>query len=290
MHEPIYFWFFLIFDVIGIFCSVFALYHLLKEKNLRKAIHNHTTIVILLINFFYQLFDIPLHIQYFNTGISRPSTPTFCLFWRFTDYGLFFIDFVLVMWASLERHILIFHSWMVSTTVKRALVHYLPLALIVLSMLIFYGVAVFAPPCENVFDYTRDMCGMAGCYGSLPSFGLIERIGFSILPTFLISLFCLALLARIIYQKARRNRAGEWKKHRKLVIHIVSLAFLYMCFDFPVSIINLVQLCCQPNWANSIISILFYYSYFLILLLPIVCIGSLPELRNKMKSLDPRRR
>ncbi|CAF2068057.1 unnamed protein product [Rotaria magnacalcarata] len=156
--------------------------------------------------------------------------------------------------------------------------------------MIFYGVAIFAPPCQNSYDYTSDVCGMAGCYDSIPSFAMIERVGFAIAPTFLIAIANMALLVRVVWQKYRLHRNVEWRKQRKLTIHIVSISFLYLCFDFPLSVIDLVHLFGKPEWGHDILPTLFYYAYSPILLLPIVCIGSLPELRNKVKKLDPRGR
>lgn len=288
--EPLRFWLFLILDVPAVVCSIFALYHLLKERQLRKALHNHVTILILLFNLIYQLIDIPLHLQYFSTGIVRPATPALCLIWWFIDYGFFFIDLVLLMWASFERHILIFHTSMVDTQRKRLLVHYLPLFIIVMFMMLFYGVIIFAPPCQNKFDFTMDICGIGGCYGSVPFFGMVERIGFAIIPTFLIVIFSTTLVIRIIRQKCRIRGVIEWRRQQKLIVHLVSMSSVYLCFDLPLSIVTLVHLCGQPDWGRDALPTIFYLSYFPILLLPIVCLGSIPELWNKVKKLNPRQR
>ena len=288
--ETLRFWLFLILDVPGVLCSIFALYYLLKERQLRAALHNHVTILILLFNLIYQLIDIPLHLQYFSTGIVRPATPALCLIWWFIDYGFFFIDLVLLMWASFERHILIFHTSMVTTQRKRLLVHYLPLFMIVMFMMLFYGVVIFASPCQNTYDFTMDLCGTSGCYHSVAVFGMVERIGFAIVPTFLIAIFSAALVIRIIRQKYRTHRIIEWRRQRKLIVHLLSMSSVYLCFDLPLSIVNLVHLCGRPDWGHDALPIIFYLSYFPILLLPIVCLGCIPELWNKVKKHNPRQR
>lgn len=288
--EPLRFWLFLSLDIPAVLCSIFALYHLLKERQLREAIPNHATILILLFNLVYQVIDIPLHLQYFSTGVVRPATPALCLIWWFIDYGFFFISLVLLMWASFERHILIFHTSMIDTQRKRLLVHYLPLFMLVTFMLLFYSVVIFAPPCQNTFDYTKDLCGTSGCYGSLQFLGMVERIGFAIVPTFLIAIFSAALVIRVIWQKYRIRRILEWRRQRKLIVHLVSMSSVYLCFDLPLSIINLVRLCGLPEWGESALPVVFYLSYFPILLLPIVCLGSIPELWKKVKKCNPRYR
>ncbi|CAF1133326.1 unnamed protein product [Adineta steineri] len=281
-ENPLLFWLFLIFDIPAVFCSLFSLYHLLTERSLREALHNHPTIIILLFNLVYQLVDIPLHLQYFKTGIIRPTNSTLCLFWLFIDYGFYFINLVVLMWASFERHILIFHSSMMATQRKRFFIHFVPLFIIVSFLMIFYGIAIFSPPCQNTFDFTKDLCGMAGCYGSIPSFALIERIAFAIIPMFLIIIFNIGLLVRIVWQKHRLHRPVEWQKQKKLAINLVSISLVYLCFDGPLTMINLVRLCGKSNWASDPWPIFFYISYFPILLLPMVCLGSSSELRNKL--------
>ena len=283
------FWLFLVLVIPAVLCSFFVLYHLLTERSSRQALHNHAIIVILLLNLIYQLIDIPLHLQYFRTGLIRPTISALCLFWWFIDYGFFFINLVLLMWSSFERHIIIFHTWLLATRWKRLFVHYLPIGMIVLLLLTFYGVAIFAPPCKNEFDFTADLCGMGGCYGSVPFFGLIERIGLAILPMCLIVIFSIGLLMRVVRQKYRVRRVVEWGKQRKLTLHLISISSIYLCFDGPLTIISLVRLSGQPSWAHDVYPIFFYISYFPILLLPMVCIGLLPGLRKKVKCFDPRR-
>ncbi|CAF0845345.1 unnamed protein product [Adineta steineri] len=229
-----------------------------------------------------QKVDIPLHLQYFKTEIIRPTNSTLCLFWLFIDYGFYFINLVVLMWASFERHILIFHSSMMATQRKRFFIHYVPLFIIVSFLMIFYGIAIFSPPCQNTFDFTNDLCGMAGCYGSIPSFALIERIAFAIIPMFLIIIFNIGLLVRIVWQKHRLHRPVEWQKQKKLAVNLVSISLVYLCFDGPLTMINLVRLCGKSSWASDPWPIFFYISYFPILLLPMVCLGSSSELRNKL--------
>ncbi|CAF1227609.1 unnamed protein product [Adineta steineri] len=223
-------------------------------------------------------------------GIVRPSSSTLCLFWWFIDYGFFFLNLVVLMWVSFERHILIFHSWIMATQRTRLLFHYLPIFVIILFLIIFYGIAIFVPPCQNTFDFTKDLCGMGECYSSLPFFGLIERIGFAIIPMFLIVIFSMSLLVRVVWQKYRIQRAVDWRKQRKLTVHLISMSLVYLCFDGPLTMINLVRLCGQPNWAHDLWTVFFYISYFPILLLPMICLGSLPELRKKVTGLNPRQR
>ena len=254
--EPLLFWLFLIFNIPAVFLSLFVLTKLFKERPLRQALQNHIMMVIMSFNLIYQLFDIPLHLQYFYTGVIRPALPMVCRFWWFVDYGFYFLNLVLLMWSTFERHIIIFHSWLLATTAQRFFFHYLPICFIVLFILIFYAIALFAPPCVETFNFYIDLCGIGGCYGSITFFGMMERIVFSITPIFLIVVFSVALLLRVVRQKQRIQRAVDWRKQRKLTIHSILVSSLYLCF--------------------------FYFSYFPILILPVICTIALPGLKIKV--------
>ena len=284
------FWLFFGFDVSSIVCSILVLYYLLMERALRQALHNHVSILMLLFNFVYQMIDIPLHLQYLHTGIVRPATPTLCLIWWFIDWGFFFNDEILLLWAMIERHILIFHNELIATRRRRLLIHYFPISMIVLLVMMFYIVAIFAPSCQNTFDYTMDLCGMYACYESVQFFATVEQLGFGTIGMSLIAMFSIALLVRVIWQKYQIHRHIRWQQQWKITVNLVCISLLYLCSCFPLGIINLIWLYAQPNFANEIVPTYFFVSYFPIFLLPFVCLGTVPKLWNKVKKHDPRQR
>ncbi len=288
LDRSLRFWFFFIPDVIAVLCNVFTLYHLLMKKNLRQALHNHALILMLLFGLVYQLIDIPLHLQFFKTGVVRPATPGLCPIWWFIDWGFYYTIQILLLFTSIERHILIFHSLMLATRRKRLFFHYLPMILIVLFMMTFYSVAIFAPICVNTFDYTSDLCGLYACYESLPFFVTVEQIGFSTVPSCLIAVFNITLFVRVVRQKHRVCRSIQWRKQRKLATQVILMSLLFLVFGVPVSIIYLVRFFGQPNWAMKVFPLFFFLSYFPIFGLSFVCLTSLPKLWEKVKKLNPR--
>lgn len=284
LDRSLRFWLFLVFDVFAIVCTVFVLYHLLTKRELRQALHNHVLIILLVLIFVYQVVDIPLHLQFLSTGSIRPASPALCLIWWFIDWGFYYAITVLLVFASIERHILIFHHRLVATKRKRLLFHYLPLISVILILLIFYTVAIFAPVCENVFDYTADLCGTSACYSSIPFFVMIEQLIFSGLSSLLIAIFSIALLIRVVRQKHRMHQIIQWHKQRKLAIQTISLSLLYLILSFPNTITFLVRLYIQANWADSVLPLFFFLAYFPIMLLPYVCLANLPNFGiNEMK-------
>lgn len=290
IERTLHFWLFLVSDVFAFICTVFVLYHLISERRLREAVHNHVPIIILLVLVMFEVFDIPLHLQFLSTGIVRPSTPALCLIWWFIDWGGYYTITVLLVFASIERHILIFHSQLVATHRKRLIFHYCPLLMVMLFMVLFYSVAIFAPICESTFDYTFDLCGTHACYGTIPFFVAVEQIGFSAVSSCLIAIFSMALLVRVVLQKHRIHRVVQWNKQRKLALQMIALSLLYLSFSFPLTLIYLVRLFGQSDWADNVLSLFFFLSYFAILLLPYVCLGNLPNLRRRLKNCDPRQR
>ncbi|CAF4404310.1 unnamed protein product, partial [Adineta steineri] len=153
----------------------------------------------------FEWIDIPFQLQYFHTGIVYPSTPILCLIWWFIDWGFYYTIAVLLVFASFERHILIFHSHLVATRRKRLIFHYIPILIILLLMCTFYVVAIFAPICESTFAYDEDLCGVHACYGTIPFFVTVEQLVFGAAPICLIAIFSMTLLVRVIRQKHRMH-------------------------------------------------------------------------------------
>ena len=134
---------------------MFLLYHLFFNRTLRQALHNHVIIVLLIIALMCNLIDIPAYITYLSLGYVWISTSAFCNLWWFIDIGLFDMIAMLMAFATIERHILVFRRGWVSTQTKRFLLHYLPLTILIIYDTVFYLVVIIFPPCENVYDYSQ---------------------------------------------------------------------------------------------------------------------------------------
>jgi hypothetical protein len=282
------FWLFLVFDILALVCSSFVLYHLLSQRRSREALRNHATILMLLFAFIYQSVDIPLHLSFLHTGLVHPATRPLCLIWWYIDWCFYFVIVMLLAFISFERHILIFHSHLLATQRKRWIFHYIPLITSTSFIILFYVIAIFSPVCRNIFDYTVDLCGMYACYALIPFFFLTEQVGFGAIPCFLIVVFNLTLLMRVIWQKHHLHQSGQWKKQRKLAIQVFLMSSLYLVFAFPLTLIYFVRLWHLPTWGSEMLPIYFFLSYFVILLLPFVCLVSLPNLSIRAHRTHPR--
>ena len=145
------FWIYLIFDICSILCSLYVLYYFLSIRTLRCALYNHIIIVLLCTGLLKEFINIPWTLYRDYTGVSLGNTDSFYLFSFFFNYALFSTQLALVAWATLERHILIFHDRWLRTKRQRFLFHYFPIIAILTYCLIYYSLTIFGPFCNNHF-------------------------------------------------------------------------------------------------------------------------------------------
>ena len=277
------FWLLLIFDIPSLLCSFFVLYHLLSNRASRCALHNHTVIVLLLIALIFQMTDIPWYLDFIRHGFVRPSAPTRCLIWWLVDLGFYNTNALVLAWASIERHILVFHNQWVSTRRKRFFCHYAPLVCLLLYSMFYYALVIFVPPCKHTFIYTLPVCAASPCHLLHPILGLWEMGVHGCLSTMIIALFSIALPIRVIKIKYRGTQCFRWRKYRKMILQLLSISVLYLLLNFPVMIISVARLCGLPADAGVQVQLVaFFLTYGVMFLLPFVCLASLPRSKKQI--------
>lgn len=285
LPRAVRFWLLLFCDLPSIACSCLILCHLLRDRGLRKALHNHVIILLLMLGLTTQLIEIPFYLAFIgNSGEVKPSIPSTCLIWWFVSFGMYNGGTILMAWASIERHILVFKSLWVMTKRGRFFAHYLPLFLLLCYIFIYYIYVLFFFPCENDYDYSLPICDAAPCYQSNFSLGIWDFVMNNIVPSLVIGLMSAVLLLRVVRQKRRLNQPPQWRKQRKMTIQLVSLSVLNIVFNIPLNLLSLAYLCGLPDDEAYQADLYFYFScYFLIFLFPFVCLISYPELILKVK-------
>jgi len=209
----------------------------------------------------------------------------FCSIWAYVDWTFYVMQIALFAWASIERHILIFHDGLVSTRKKRFFVHYLPIIIIIIYYFIFYFIVYFFPSCENTFSNTNIICISPCLYNSI-GFRVFETMANNMMPSLTIVIFSIALLLRILRQKQRMRQAIQWRKHRKMTVQLLSISFLYLVVTCPYAFMSFLRRCGLPddvgvdfeNWTV-------FFSYYIVILFPFVAIFSLPGLSTKIKAI-----
>lgn len=277
------FWLYLIFLIPSIICAIFVLYHLIHDRNLICALNNHVIIVLLFTVVFCQGTMYPWMLYYYYHGNNWLRSFVFCTIWAFIDWAVYVLQLLLFAWASIERHILIFHDKWVSTKKKRILVHYFPLISIIVYWAIFYSFVFFYSSCANVFDNTQMIC-VSICLFESFSFRTVEMLFHYIIPCCIIIFLSMALFLRILWQKHRMHQPILWRNHRKMTIQLLSISVLYLLVTVPWAIMIFLRICGLPaHIGASFESFTFFASYYIVLFFPFFSVISLPELRNKLK-------
>ncbi len=104
------------------------------------------------------------------------------------------------------------------------------------------------------------------------------------IPTLIIVIFSIALIARVLRQKQRMHRPIQWRKHRKMTIQLLSISALYLIFNSPWTILIFMI---RYGFIENVAQLSMVYTVslrtYVIFLFPLICCGSLPELRSKCK-------
>ncbi|CAF2892191.1 unnamed protein product [Rotaria sp. Silwood2] len=275
------FWVYLIFLIPSIICSMFALYYLLWNRTLRHALHNHAIIIFLSIGLTYEVTIYPWMLLFFYKEGIWERTHFFCSLWLFIDWGLYYTQTILFAWATMERHILIFHDKWVSTKTKRLLVHYMPLAILAFYCLIYYSATILFPPCKNTFNGYIMIC-VDGCLFKSFLLHTYDTVTHQIVPHLIIVGSSIGLLIRIRWQKHRIGQSLKWRKHWKMTVQLLFVSIIYLIFGLPSTLLHLLSFCGVSNYVTVVFSqYALFLNYCTILLCPIASAVSLPQLRNE---------
>lgn len=284
LTNNIKFWSYFIVLIPSIVASLFNLYHLLFDRTLRRTLNNHVIIVVLLIGLFCQITIYPWMLYYYHVEGVWDRSFVFCTLWTFIDYVYYVAHTLVFAWATIERHILIFHDQWVSTRNKRIFVHYLPIIILLLYCFVFYFVLYLFPSCNNIFDNNYIRCTYFCIYDKYTYFAW-ETIAHQLIPGFIILVCSIGLLVRILWRKIRIHRTIQWQKYRKMAVQLLSISSVYFLFYFPYVGLSFMYLYVSYYDLNPyVVDFLNYYSYFLILFFPFVCTLVLPDLSKRIRT------
>jgi len=285
LPRAVRFWLLIVFDIPSIVCAFLLLYHLIHDPTIRKALHNHVIILLIILGLTAQLIEIPFYLAFIaNSGIVKPSIPATCYIWWIVSLAMYNAGTLLMAWTAIERHIIIFKFQWLAARRGRILAHYLPIAILLVYISGFYIYAFFFFPCEESYKYLLPICGASPCYQADSFIGKWEFIVNNIVPSLLVAFMSIALLIRVVKQKRRLNRPNQWRKQRKMTIQLVSLSVLTVVFNIPLNIVSLARLCGLPEDFAVDAQQYFYFScYFLVFLFPYFCLISYPKLVLKVK-------
>ena len=275
----------------AIVCNCILVYYLLLDRTFRRVLHNHAILALLIATLLTNLIEVPRIIHFLHLGTVIPRSEVNCLIWQWSEYLLFAVVIVMILWISTERHLLIFYSHLYATANSRFLYHYLPLIVIAVYLTLFYIVVIFLYPCDRSFDFNQSLCGVP-CYTTRPNITVYDFIAHTWIPLIMGIILDVTLVIRVIHRKrvGLQNRSTQ-RKHRKMVIQVLSISILYLILQTPASMVSFIQLfVVLSDWMLYIqIAYFFYLFWVLTLLIPFVCIGCIPEVLMKLKGVFIRR-
>lgn len=277
------FWLIVIFEIPSLVCSFFLLYHLFANKPLRKALNNHVIMALLVIGLFSQLIDNPFYLNYLRIGYVWPRLPSSCFLWWFSATAISNLTNLLMAWGSMERHILVFHNGWLSNAKKIFFLHYLPLVMILLYGFIYYSVILLFDQCDHLFAYDQDWC-LYPCFYHHTQLALYDTVVNAIIPTPIIVLGNVFLLIRVVKKKQTLHRSIHWRKYRRMIIQLMSIVALFLIFNLPMTFVILARTCGLLIGPTGQFEYYTYYLYrFISLLLPFICLTTIPQLMKKIQ-------
>ena len=285
------FWLLLFFTIPSLICSLIIIYRYLLNQTMRRGLHNHSILLIIMINVFLIITDVSWMLDNLRrSGHVWSPTEAFCLTWWVVDDSLYSLQTVILAWASVERHILIFHSKYLTTKRQQVVYHYLPPGILVFYIFSFHITVLVFPPCENEFDFNSIECGSNPCYLSILFLSIWDMVVNSVIPTLTITIFNIALFYRIIAQKKRLRQPIQWRKHRRMSMQLLSLSAVYLFLNLPMIVIILVQLIQRkdPQVGFGTQLYIFFLTYSVTLSLPfVVCLNRLSITNHRHIKISP---
>ena len=264
----------------SIICCIFSLFHFFFNRNLRLALHNHISFILLLVSLCDLLFNHPFTLVYLRVGQVIPSNDTFCLLWNFVNTIFIVSTYWTMAWGTFERHLLIFYSSLYVSRRKRIFIHYIPICFIsIFYPIAFSIIVILSYPCTNHFNMLSLFCANT-CALKVQPVALYARIAHNFLPVFIVTISTILLIQRVI--KRKLNHRFNWRRYRRMCIQLIALTSLFLSLTLPITIVSIIQNCCIINFAATIQSVyLNFFVRFLTIFMPFICFSSLPEIWPK---------
>lgn len=287
------FWTYLIANFLSLSCTIIVLYCFLRNRSLRRSLNNHIIIIILIVGLINELIDIPPRLYQYRFKTPLIQSEFYYLFGFYLNYGGHITHLLLFSWATIQRHILIFHHHCLLTRRRRFFLHYLPMIIIFIYSLIYYAVITFYPFCQTFFKFYLTGGYIIPCIYEYRPLALWELFIHQGLATLNIAIFSIALIVRVVQQKRHVHGIILWRKYRRMSIQLVTISILYIIFQFPSTIILFATRYSLSKVAS--ISYMYYALYlrhYGIFLFPFACLASSPELQvaliNSLQSRQQR--
>ena len=277
----------IILEIPAVLMSISIIIYFILNRSVRLKFKNHIWLVLVILNISQLLLLLPLPIRYYQWDHVWLETASFCTWWSWFEYSTNTASLILMAWASIERHLMIFYfSIFLRLKWKRWAFHYLPILFCLLWTPSFYFVLiVISPNCNTIWNYDQVVCG-APCFitTARSTYGLFDFLFNITVPLMVMISANLILIIRVIYGKLTRQQAVRWRRHRKMTVQLWLVSSLYFAGWLPFTVTRLVQLTFAPWFFLDVFETIVFILYFVPLLLPFFCLTMLPGLMKKIQT------
>ncbi|CAF3254504.1 unnamed protein product [Rotaria sp. Silwood2] len=267
-------------------CAIFLIYYLIFNPRLRQSLSNHTILLLLVISLFFNTNVLGILEDYWRRSYTWPPSDLFCSYANISFYSTSASNLLIMAFASIERHILIFHINLTNSPVKRLCSHYAPMILIPLYALFFYIGAIAIYPCESIYDYSQRFCLWPCFYMDkiLPAIEAIVNVG---LPFVIIPIASISLFIRVLWQKrSMQLQAYKWKRDRKMTLQLLSITLLYLILWMPLNMALVINVFWLPDFLiEEQVNYIYLMPFIVQLLYPFIALLSYPELWRKNRRI-----
>ena len=279
---------FLTLQISSVTCSLYLFLQYIIRPNLRQSVYNQIVIILLCVNFFFVIIPLSASEAFFFTSHVRPESDIFCALWTWISYCCDICNLFLMAFFCGQRHWLLFRLNPMHRRRNRLLYHYVPITACIIYPCVFYFVLIFLYPCQSTYDYSQLLCSYP-CYFNTESIGNFDTFANNWVPIIVIPVLSIALLIRFRFQRRRMQLdVFQWKRDRKMVIQLLSVASLYFFMWAPLqAAVFYSGIVYSEELSYILVVYLYILPYFVHLLYPFIVLCSYPEFRWRRAVIVP---
>ena len=252
-------------------CAVYLLINCITKKNIYKNLPNHLIICLLLVSIWVTSIDLLCTELFFWNNVVPIQAAWACHFYNFSFFAISCLNRMFMAFMSFERHFLVFQPQLYRTRRLRYLFHYLPIIILTLWSLTYSIVTDILLTCPQLrFRYTRLLCGFT-CSLLLTNAMQIYVWLQVFFPTMVTIFACVLLPIRFLLKKRKLQRL-QWRRARRMIIQMSTIASTYVFCWLPYTIIlQLSSINVVSLGDYSTLSYMIFDSYVPSLLTPFIC-------------------
>lgn len=278
----------LVAEICSLSCSIgiliFAFTH--WRSTVQNVFRNHIILILVCITLIYDVFDLPFILHTYHVGYQEPRTYEFCTYLSWIDSATVMSCILLTTLASIQRHILIFHSHFLVSMRLQILFHFLPIICTLSYSTAFDAILILAYQCEHVNYDVIPYC-VPSCIRNDFNVLLLDWIFHAALPLIITIVANITLVFRVVrsVKKIRRQNNNLWRRQAKLTVQLFSISLLYTIGWVPAVILSSIHKFVNTNVLKDHpkLEYIYFIANLVIPLQSFVCLFSLPELASWLK-------